>query len=283
MATNDENSKLPDGFILDVDTPKETSENSTDIYVLDQTIEENTSIIQGPMGPMGPEGPRGDVGPRGLRGPQGPKGDQGDRGLRGPAGPKGDKGDPIEWEFCEIDHDPQAGIRFKQPNGKWSKCVRFKGKDGEHGRHGRDGGGGGGGGGAPMGGCTGGGAGGWTQPPYKQVNVVVAANETKSIDNIDAATNTACKWLMTMVNQTTGEYQAVEIYAVNKQVEVDWTQYAEVGDHIKYSLNIALVDYNPGGLVPQIRIDLQYINRVDYEIYVDVIRIPIKSHQYMSS
>lgn len=133
--------ELPEGFVLDPSSLVEEgdqvylqdAENNTnpEVFLLDQAEHKSSNvIIQGPQGKIGPQGPKGD---RGERGPEGKPGNEGKRG------PKGEPGPPIEWEFCPIDDDYTAGIRFRKPNGKWSDCTRFKGKDGKDGKDGLDG------------------------------------------------------------------------------------------------------------------------------------------------
>lgn len=268
--------KLPEGFTLDLNSLVEThdevylhdGDEEHHIFLLDESKQ---IVIPGPHGKRGEQGQQGIPGPGGLQGIMGVRGDSGVAGVRGLKGPtgsdgkegdKGDQGPAIEWEFCEINFDKKAGIRFKNPNGSFGDCVRFKGIDGEDGSHAPSTGGGGGGGGI-------------TVQPYKQLTILVPANSTKVITTLPASSTRAVKWIVTMEGLVTSEFQALESLMINKNTEIDWNQYAEIGDHIKYDLNFDILDYAPAAILPDLRIRFSFINKTNEDLKVDLLRLPL--------
>ena len=105
-------------YVLDNDGEQE-------VYVLDE--QESLVPVQQPLRSIivqGPKGPRGEQGIPGLKGSTGELGEKGDSGKDAP---------PLEWEFCEVDHILDGGIRLRNPDGDWSKCKRIVGRDGKDG------------------------------------------------------------------------------------------------------------------------------------------------------
>jgi len=55
--------------------------------------------------------------------------------------------------------------------------------------------------------------------------------------------NRSCKWLVTVINQITGEVKSVEVLAISKGLVAvpEFVKYGSVGDNINFTLNVAQV------------------------------------------
>lgn len=216
---------LPEGFIV-----LQPEEDGHTVYILDPTtlqsqapeiyvLDESSPIIQGMPGPRGPYGPRGDTGPRGMPGAAGIQGQIGPQGFVGEKGSKGENAPPLEWEFCDATEGQtvykDGGIRFRKPDGDWSQCRRFVGRDGKDGREGPAGRSG-----AMMAGGGGGGGGGTTPAPSASSEVVISRDRvtiggsgTTTISVVPTASNLGLKWFLRVEDTVTGSAQSSELYS----------------------------------------------------------------------
>lgn len=238
--------------------------DNPDIFVLDESVD-GQIVIPGPSGPKGDVGEKGDQGDQGIQGIQGdigPRGLRGGQGEKGDAGEKGDKGESAEVEHCEINFDKTAGIRFKQSDGSWSQCIRVKGLDGTNARK-------------KSSGSSQGGGGGGSQTSSNQKTVLVPANSTKIIMTLNAPQIRTAKWLVAIEGLTSSKFMALESLMINKVVDIDWTQYAEVGDFFDYCLDFALVDYSPLGTLTDMRIQFSFVNNESEDVKVSASYEPL--------
>jgi hypothetical protein len=88
------NDFLNNAFILSIykKIRKETDDKINEAFKFAADLQEEISVIEGPVGPKGDKGDKGDPGVRGNDGPQGEKGEKGDTGPVGPQGESGSDG-----------------------------------------------------------------------------------------------------------------------------------------------------------------------------------------------
>ena len=281
---------LPSGYEVDIHSilSENTSSNITeesDVFLVDnQTIHQPFNVI-----PSGPPGKRGLPG-------KGVKGDRGDPGERGQA---------MEWEFCHIGDEENAGIRARNADGSWSHCQRIKGDQGDEGPpgprlewefcpidfepdagvkfknqdgswskcvrfRGLDGRNGKNAGGTSNKTQYTGGGGGYTPPAIvdklNQKNTIIPPGDTLVVCSDPLSTSRSIKYFVQISDFIDDRYHASEIMARHNNSTADHDRYSMVGDTIFHIVGVNVSGSN---------VDMIVTNNDVHDITVGIIHLPL--------
>lgn len=84
-----------------------------------------------------------------------------------------------------------------------------------------------------------------TIPGASYSGVIVAPTESVTVDTLPASAVPSVKWLITLIDATTGRTLGYEVFALNKfGVDVTHTKYAMIGDTIFHELSVNIYEQN---------------------------------------